>query len=101
MVGAFSVHGFNEQIFGAKQQVRGRGQSDKEVFGPTVSPLLVQSGKGRIASDPPLLNLPRPSMAGVLFAFMAPTNKSLAQMSKSPKVAAALVQKMHLDQGTP
>ena len=29
------------------------------MFGPTVSPLLVQSGKGRIASDPPLLNLPR------------------------------------------
>src|SRR5262245_25454209 len=34
------------------------------MFGPTVSPQLVQSGKGRIASDPALLNLPRPSMAG-------------------------------------
>ena len=34
------------------------------MFGPTVSPQLVQSGKGRIASDPTLLNLPRPSMAG-------------------------------------
>src|SRR5215468_12286595 len=31
------------------------------MFGPTVSPQLVQSGKGRIASDPALLNLPRPS----------------------------------------
>src|SRR5215467_4391404 len=30
------------------------------MFGPTVSPQLVQSGKGRIASDPALLNLPRP-----------------------------------------
>ena|SRR5215831_1436582 len=34
------------------------------MFGPTVSPQLVQSGKGRIASDPALLNLPRPSTAG-------------------------------------
>ena len=34
------------------------------MFGPTVSPQMVQSGKGRIASDPALLNLPRPSMAG-------------------------------------
>ena len=33
------------------------------MFGP-VSPQLVQSGKGRIASDPPLLNLPRPLMVG-------------------------------------
>jgi hypothetical protein len=31
---------------------------------------------------------------------LASTNKSLAQINKSPKVAAALVQKMHLDQGT-
>src|SRR5262249_31311444 len=30
------------------------GQSDKEEFGPTVSPQLVQSGKGRKASDPGL-----------------------------------------------
>src|SRR6516165_6125431 len=52
--------GFNEQIFGAGEQVPGRGQSDKEPFGPTVSPQLVQSGKGRIASDPALLYLPRP-----------------------------------------
>src|SRR5215475_9193364 len=29
--------------------------------------LLVQSGKGRIASDPALLNLPRPLMAGAFF----------------------------------
>ena len=56
--------GFNEQIFGADEQNLGRGQSDQEAFGPTVSPQLVQSGKGRIASDPALLNLPRPSMAG-------------------------------------
>jgi len=34
------------------------------MFGPTVSPQLVQSGKGRIASDPALLNLPRPLMVG-------------------------------------
>jgi len=62
--GAFSVCGFEEQIFGAGEQVLGRGQSDKEGFGPTVSPQLVQSGKGRIASDPALLNLPRSAMAG-------------------------------------
>ena len=31
------------------------------MFGPTVSPQLVQSGKGRIASDPALHNLPRPA----------------------------------------
>jgi hypothetical protein len=31
---------------------------------------------------------------------LAPTNKSLAQMSKTPDVAAAFVQKMHLDQET-
>src|SRR5262245_2217177 len=37
------------------------------MFGPTVSPQLVQSGKGRIASDPALLNLPRSAMAGVVF----------------------------------
>src|SRR5262249_10659039 len=37
------------------------------MFGPTVSPQLVQSGKGRIASDPALLNLPRPLMAGAFF----------------------------------
>src|SRR5262249_58077054 len=55
---------FNEQIFGVDKQVRGREQSDKEGFGPTVSPQLVQSGKGRIASDPALLDLPRSSMAG-------------------------------------
>src|SRR5262249_5358860 len=41
--------------------------SDKELFGPTVSPQLVQSGKGRIASDPALLNLPRPLMVGAFF----------------------------------
>jgi hypothetical protein len=35
------------------------------------------------------------------FPSMASTNKSLAQMNNSPKVAAAFVQKMHLDQGTP
>jgi len=34
------------------------------MFGPTVSPQLVQSGKGRIASDPALLNLSRPLMVG-------------------------------------
>src|SRR5215472_7516855 len=39
------------------------------MFGPTVSPQLVQSGKGRIASDPALLNLPRPLMVG---AFSVP-----------------------------
>ena len=37
------------------------------MFGPTVSPQLVQSGKGRIASDPALLNLPRPLMVGAFF----------------------------------
>jgi hypothetical protein len=37
------------------------------MFGPTVSPQLVQSGKGRIASDPALLNLPRPSIGWGLF----------------------------------
>ena len=52
--------GFNKQIFGADKQVSRRWQSDQEAFGPTVSPQLVQSGKGRIASDPALLNLPRP-----------------------------------------
>ena len=62
--GAFSVCGFEEQIFGAGEQVLGRRQSDKEGFGPTVSPQLVQSGKGRIASDPALLNLSRPLMVG-------------------------------------
>src|SRR5215510_4432238 len=39
------------------------------MFGPTVSPQLVQSGKGRIASDPALLYLPRPLMVG---AFSVP-----------------------------
>jgi hypothetical protein len=34
------------------------------MFGPTVSPQLVQSGKGRIASNPALLYLPRPLMVG-------------------------------------
>jgi hypothetical protein len=34
------------------------------MFDPTVSPQLVQSGKGRIASDPALLNLPRPLVVG-------------------------------------
>jgi hypothetical protein len=34
------------------------------MFGPTISPQLVQSGKGRIASDPALLNLSRPLMVG-------------------------------------
>ena len=58
------LSGFNEQLFGADEQVSGGGQSDKEGFGPTVSPQLVQSGKGRIASDPALLNLPRPLMVG-------------------------------------
>src|SRR5262249_26516589 len=57
-------NGFNKQIFDADEQVPGRGQSDKEGFGPTVSPQLVQSGKGRIASDPALFNLPRPLMVG-------------------------------------
>src|SRR6516162_10704977 len=52
--------GFNEQIFGADKQVPGRRQSDKEGFGPIVSPPLVQKRKGRIASDSALLNLPRP-----------------------------------------
>src|SRR5215471_14321166 len=56
--------GFNEQIFGTDEQNPGPGPSDQEAFGPTVSPQLVQSGKGRIASDPALLNLPRPLMAG-------------------------------------
>ena len=39
------------------------------MFGSTVSPQLVQSGKGRIASDPALPNLPRPLMVG---AFSSP-----------------------------
>src|SRR6516225_5193988 len=39
------------------------------MFGPTVSPQLVQSGKGRIASDPALLNLPRPLMVGAFSAW--------------------------------
>jgi hypothetical protein len=34
------------------------------MFDPTVSPQLVQSGKGRIASDPTLLSLPRPLVVG-------------------------------------
>ena len=51
-------------MFGVDEQVPRRGQSDKEGFGPRVSPQLVQSGKGRIASDPALLNLPRPLMVG-------------------------------------
>ena len=53
------------------------------MFGPTVSPQLVQSGKGRIASDPALLYLPRPSNGWGLFRSMAATNKSLAQINKS------------------
>src|SRR5262245_26403768 len=61
--------GFNEQIFRGDEQNPGRGPSDKGMFGPTVSPHLVQSGKGRIASDPALLNLPRPLMVG---AFSVP-----------------------------
>ena len=35
------------------------------------------------------------------FATVAPTNKYLALINKFPKVAAAFVQKMHLDQETP
>ena len=34
------------------------------MFGPTISPQLVQNGKGRIASNPALLNLPRPLVVG-------------------------------------
>src|SRR5262252_3699943 len=45
------------------------------MFGPTVSPQLVQSGKGRIASDPALLNLPRPLMVG---AFLRPNMQIIA-----------------------
>jgi hypothetical protein len=37
--------GFSKQIFGADEQNLGRGQSDKEVFGPTVSPQLVRAGR--------------------------------------------------------
>jgi len=67
--GACGAIGPNEQIFGADEQVPNRGQCDKEVLGSTVSPQLVRSGKGRIASDPALLNLPRPLMVG---AFSVP-----------------------------
>ena len=72
LAGAFlrpCLHGSDEQIFGADEQVPGRGRSDKEGFGPTVSPQLVQSGKGRIASHSALLNLPRPLMVGAFSAW--------------------------------
>src|SRR5262249_40226839 len=53
------------------------------MFGPTVSPQLVQIGKGRIASDPALLNLPRPLMVG---AFLRPQRgpDPIIANSKSP-----------------
>ena len=41
-----------------------KNTAQHDVLGPTVSPQLVQSGKGRIASEPALLYLPRPLMAG-------------------------------------
>src|SRR6516165_3687873 len=88
--GACGAIGPNEQIFGADEQVPNRGQCDKEVLGSTVSPQLVRSGKGRIASDPALLNLPRPLMVG---AFSVPwqrrTNLWRERTNLSPRGPAA------------
>jgi len=52
------------------------------MFGPTVSPRFVQSGKGRIVSDPDLLTCPGLLWSGP-FPSMAATNKHLAQSNKS------------------
>src|SRR6516164_2412795 len=82
MVGAFSVYGFNEQIFGANEQVSR----------PATTPLEKRSAlclaeRKRPNSTLNLLcfNLPRPAtyprVAGV--SSLAATNKSLAQMNKS------------------
>jgi hypothetical protein len=46
VAGAFSVHGSDKQIFGVNEQILGRGQSDKEGFGPTVSPQLGAEREG-------------------------------------------------------
>src|SRR5262249_4388236 len=81
-------NGFNKQIFDADEQVPGRGQSDKEGFGPTVSPQLVQSGKGRIASDPALFNLSRPLMVGA-FSVHGSDEQMLAQNNKTRTRAKA------------
>jgi hypothetical protein len=61
--GACGANGFNEQIFGADKQVPAGVRATKN-RSALQSLQLVQSGKGRIASDPALLNLPRPLMVG-------------------------------------
>ena len=83
MVGAFSVYGFNEQIFGANEQVSR----------PATTPLEKRSAlclaeRKRPNSTLNLLcfNLPRPARIPVwsgLFPSMAAMNKFLARMNKS------------------
>ena len=55
------VIGFNEQMFGADEQVSGRWSERLRTVRLFQR---MQSGQGRIASHPALLNLPRSSMAG-------------------------------------
>jgi len=49
--------GFNKQIFGADKQVFGRGQSDREGFGP----VSCRAGRAELYPQSALLNLPRPA----------------------------------------
>ena len=53
MAGAFSVHGFDEKIFGADEQVPGRGQSDlrSEKDAPYVFLGSNDRAKGRVVPD--------------------------------------------------
>jgi hypothetical protein len=85
-------------------------QSDKSSDGDdrhlgSVRPSVWQSGEGPNSTFEPLcLTCPGQHVSPCgrgLFLSMASTNKSLAQINKSPKVAAAFVQKMHVDQQTP
>ena len=49
MAGAFSIHGFNEQMFGVDEQVFGRGQSDQEAA-PALGAVL--NRRGPIMNEP-------------------------------------------------
>ena len=84
-------HGFNEQIFGADEQTSGRRRRHLRSIRLNG---MQQGGKGRILLRAVLPTCPGRQWLG-LFPSLAATNKSLAQMSKTPEVAAALVQKMH------
>jgi len=83
--------GSDEQIFGADEQVPRQQQRHLRSIRLDA---MQQGGKGRILLRAVLPTCPGRQWLG-LFPSLAATNKSLAQMSKTPEVAAALVQKMH------